>query len=217
MRGLVLVCGRAELRSPLPDGVRAQAVPARPGKGDVDPLLAPDLVVVGTDADLAAVVLRLLRKNLLDTTSVGYVPAEAGSAVAGLWGLPTAPERALELALSGDARPVPLIRDDAGGVLLGRGVVRDPRGVAYCDDTEALRGQAASIVVQPDPDGGAGLRATVTHGRVLKRRRAFAGRAFQLGGAEVVPESDGVPYPRPIRRWTWYRHTHDLRLVLPPR
>jgi hypothetical protein len=24
---------------------------------------------------------------------------------------------------------------------------------------------------------------------------------------------DGVAHPRPVRRWTWYRHTADLRLV----
>ncbi|WP_369973637.1 hypothetical protein [Prauserella sp. PE36] len=213
MRGLVLVCGRAGEWFTAPEGVRTEALPARPGKAEVDPLLASELVVVGSDADLAAVVLRLLRKEKLDTTTVGYVPADADSAVAAQWGLPTDRRRALDVALTGFDRPVPLIRDDAGGVLLGKGVVRNPRGVAYCDDTVALRGEAGSIVVRPDLDGP-GLVATVTRGRLIKRRQRFPGRAFQLGGAPSVPVSDGVPYPRPMERWTWYRHTHDLRLVI---
>ncbi|WP_372440441.1 hypothetical protein [Prauserella cavernicola] len=216
MRGLVLVCGRAGEWFTAPEGVRTEALPARPGKSEVDPLLAPELVVAGSDADLAAIVLRLLRKEKLATTTVGYVPAEADSAVAALWGIPTDRRRAVELALSGTDRPVPLIRDDAGGVLLGKGVVRNPRGVAYCDDTVALRGEAGSIVVRPDT-GGSGLVATVTRGRVLRRKQMFTGRAFQLGGAPAQPVSDGVPYPRPMERWTWYRHTHDLRLVMAAR
>jgi hypothetical protein len=24
---------------------------------------------------------------------------------------------------------------------------------------------------------------------------------------------DGVPHPRPVTRWTWYRHTEDLRAI----
>jgi len=24
---------------------------------------------------------------------------------------------------------------------------------------------------------------------------------------------DGVPHPRPATRWTWYRHTEDLRAI----
>ncbi|MBB3662955.1 hypothetical protein FB384_001859 [Prauserella sediminis] len=199
-------------------------MPARPGKADVDPLLETGrqrLVVVGDDADLSAVALRLLRKNRLDEIAVGYVPTDPSSQVAELWGVPTDRRRAFDVALSGEPRGVPLVRDDAGGLLLGHGVVRRPRGVGYCDDTEALRGEAALLEVRPDPKAGddtasGGLRVTITRGKLLKRRRTFAGRAFQLGGAEVVPESDGVAYPRAMSRWTWYRHTHDFRLVLRP-
>nr|WP_253864591.1 hypothetical protein [Prauserella halophila] len=208
----------------LPEGVGEAELPARPGKADVDPLLEPGgqrLVVVGDDADLSAVALRLLRRGRLDDTAVGYVPTDRSSRVAGLWGVPTDRGRAFDVALSGEPRGVPLVRDDAGGLLLGHGVVQRPRGVGYCDDTEALRGEAALLEVRPDPAAGSdtasgGLRVTITWGKLLKRRRTFAGRAFQLGGADVVPESDGVPYPRTMSRWTWYRHTHDFRLVLPP-
>ncbi|OLT38770.1 hypothetical protein BJF85_08285 [Saccharomonospora sp. CUA-673] len=223
MRGLVLLCGGAELGLPLPDGAEAEKLPARPGRKDVDTLLTGDfdrLVVVGTDADLAAVALRLLRKELLDESDVGFVPT-AASEVAALWGLPRERTAAWDAAWSGTPTGVPLIRDDAGGVLLGLGVVRTPRGVAYCDDTEALRGEADLLEVRPDPQAGSdtsagGLNVTITRGRLLKRRTRLAGRALQLGGGEVVPELDGVAYPRPMSRWTWYRHTHDFRLVLPP-
>ncbi|PXY31480.1 hypothetical protein [Prauserella muralis] len=214
MRGTVLVCGRPGESPQVPEGVAVHALPARPGRSDIDSLLTDALVVVGSDADLAAVALRLLRRERLDATTVGYVPVDRDSAVARLWGLPANPRDALALALSGEARPVPLVRDDAGGVLVGHGVIRQPRGVAYCDDTLALRGEAASITVRPGP---AGLVATITRGRLLRRRTVFEGRAFQLGTAPVRPVSDGVPYPRPLERWTWYRHTHDLRLVLPAR
>ena len=78
----------------------------------------------GTDADLAAVVLRLLRTELLATVPVGYVASAAPSAVTRLWGLPVLPTDAAAVALGGASRSVPLVplvRDDAGGVLVGHG------------------------------------------------------------------------------------------------
>lgn len=224
LRGIVLVCGT----NVPPRGVRADArvvrVPARPGKADVDALLAQvagappasapgaDVVVVGTDADLAAVALRLLRADLLASTSVGYVPAERRSACAALWGVPTDPVRALEVARTGVVHAVPLIRDDTGGVLLARGTLVRVDGVAYCDDEVALRGTARSIEVRPDLAGGAGLEVLVRRG-ALRRASTLRGRAFQLGCAPTVPVVDGVRRARPVQRWTWYRHTEDLRVV----
>lgn len=211
MGGLVLACGGSEASLPPVEGVEVVTLPAQPGKAQVDPLLAPKLIVAGTDADLAAVVLRLLRKNVLTTTSVGYVPADKRSAVAALQGLPGTPQQALDLALTGTARPMPLIRDDAGGVLVGRGVIpRIRAGVAYCDDTVALRGDARSIEVHAGSDG---LVVTVTRGGLRRRKQEYRGRALQLGTDPVVPILDGVAYPRPMQRWTWYRHTEDLRLI----
>ncbi|WP_167177728.1 hypothetical protein [Saccharomonospora amisosensis] len=216
MRGLVLACGDAADSLPPAGQARIESVPARPGKADVDPLLTPALVVAGTDADLAAVVLRLLRKNLVAETTVGYVPTDPRSAVAALWRLPTDPGKAMRLALTGPDRPVPLIRDDVGGVLVGQGELPRVRGIAYCDDTVALRGEARSVVVHPSDVAAEGLVVTVTRGRLRRRRDVFTSRAFQLGCDPLVPMSDGVPHPRPIDRWTWYRHTEDLRLVRPP-
>nr|WP_243859452.1 hypothetical protein [Amycolatopsis arida] len=220
VRGLVLACGPDTPELPEVEGVRVERLPARPGKTDVDPLLTDDaaahLVVVGTDADFAAVVLRLLRRDRLADTTVGYVPTERSSAVAALWGLPGDPRHALALALGGEVDPVPLIRDDAGGVLVGRGVLGPVRGVAYCDDEVALRGLARRIEVEPDPHsagGGPGLVVRVSRGLLFRRQITYTGRAVQLGCVPVTPVSDGVPYPRPMSRWTWYKHTEPLRLV----
>ncbi|MDX3657530.1 hypothetical protein PV646_09470 [Streptomyces sp. ID05-26A] len=190
------------------------AVPARPGKDDVDRHLDADrLVVVGTDADLAAVALRLLRKEKLGSVALGYVPA-ADSSVAALWGLSTDPARALDVALNGDVDPVPLVRDDVGGVLVGLGVLAPVRGVGYSDADNVLRGQASRIECTPDPDGGLGLQIRIVNKRLLGSKvRVSRPRAFQLGCLPTTVVLDGHKHPRPMDKWTWYRHTEDLRLV----
>jgi hypothetical protein len=187
-------------------------IPATPGKSDVDPLLPGvangHLVVHGSDADLAAVVLRLLRADRLDLR-VGYVPADPRSPVARLWGLPADPVAA---ALDGPAATVPLVRDDAGGVLVGLGVIAPARGTVFCDDEIPLRGVAERLEVTPDPE--LGLRVRVVHKGLLRNKvSTLSGRAVQYGGEPVAPVRDGITHPRPLNRWTWYRHTEDLRVV----
>lgn len=223
MDAVALACGNASQYARCPaiaerSGVELRDLPATPGKDEVDPILRElggrRLVVCGTDADLAAVVLRLLRTERLSGVVVGFVPTDPRSAVAELWGLPTAVDRAAELALGGEADPVPLVRDDAGGVLVGRGVVGPVRGVAYCDEAQVLRGQASRLEVTPDPEGGPGLVVRVVRFGLLGRRvRTARGRAMQLGCLPTRAVKDGVNHPRPVERWTWYRHTEDLRLV----
>jgi hypothetical protein len=214
VRGIVVVCPEGKATLPDIDDVEMVRVPGRPDKADIDPLLDEHdhLVVVGTDADLAAVVLRVLRKDRLAGVSFGFVPSSKDSDVARIWNLPTDPLRALALAMRGEVDPVPLIRDDAGGVLVGRGSIGMVRGVAYCDEHLALRGPARSIEVEPDT-GGPGLMVRVTKGMIFKRPVTMYAGAFQLGCIPTRPSSDGVPYPRAMNRWTWYRHTEDLRLV----
>jgi hypothetical protein len=194
------------------------AVPARPGRKELGEILAGldgrRLVVCGTDADLAAVLLRLLRTEVVGTVPVGYVPVVASSAVARLWGLPTAPTTAADLALRGEPDRVPLVRDDAGGVLVGLGVVRPVDGVAYCDDEVVLRGRAARLEVVPDR--ALGLMVRVVRGGLLWHRavRQAVGRAVQLGCAPTDVWRDGVA-DRTTDRWTWYRHTEDWQLIRP--
>ncbi|MBO0878337.1 MAG: hypothetical protein J2P19_33625 [Pseudonocardia sp.] len=199
-----------------PDEVVVREVGARPGRAELDPLLAevaPSRVVVaGTDGDLAAVVLRLLRTERLAATEVAFLPASPASAVAVTWGLPTAPLEAATLAVHGEPDRVPLIRDDAGGVLLGRGEVRPARGVVYCDDELVLRGQANRLEVIPVAPVGVDVRA-VRVGLLGRKVRAAMGRAVQIGCLSATVLSDGEPHPRPVTRWTWYKHTEDLRMV----
>jgi hypothetical protein len=191
------------------------AVPARPGREELGEILAGldgrRLVVCGTDADLAAVLLRLLRTEVVGTVPVGYVPSSASSAVARLWGLPTAPSAAAHVALWGEPDRVPLVRDDSGGVLVGLGVVQPLDGVAYCDDQVVLRGRACRLEVAPDR--ALGLVVRVVRGGLLRRRvRCVAGRAVQLGCQPTGVWRDGVA-ERTTDRWTWYRHTEDWRLI----
>jgi hypothetical protein len=207
--------------------VTAVALPPAPGRTAVDPVLARHeprrLVVAGTDADLAAVLVRLLRTDRL-ATEVAYVPASRRSAAAAVWGLPTGPA-AVALALAGTATPAPLVRDDTGGVLVGRGELRAPRGEAYCDEVLVLRGTTPRLVVAPGP---AGVAVRAGRGRRLPdgTRRAVppaaaqgqgsaAGRAVQVGCLPARVVCDGVAHPRAVRRWTWYRHTADWLLVRP--
>jgi hypothetical protein len=207
--------------------VTTVALPARPARTDVDPVLADLLprrvVVAGTDADLAAVLLRLLRTDRLDV-EVGYLPAARSSPAAAAWGLPRG-GAALDVALHGRAAPVPLVRDDAGGVLVGRGEIRGLRGECYCDDVLVLRGATPRLVVAPGPAGvavraGRGRRRPDGRIRPVPQTRASGrgsavGRAVQVGCLPASVVSDGVAHPRTVERWTWYRHTSDWLLVRP--
>lgn len=210
---VVLTCGDARWPGPAA-GVRVAAVGARPGREELAGVLADldggRLVVCGTDADLNAVVLRLLRTEAL-AVLVGYVPSSASSVVADRWVLPVSAAAAADFALHGEPAPVPLLRDTSAGVLVGLGVIKPVRGVAYCDDQLVLRGHASRLEVTPDLERG--LLVRVVHRRLLGRRvRLAAGRALQLGCEPTEVLRDGVPGRTP-QRWTWYRHTEDLRLV----
>jgi hypothetical protein len=229
---------------PAGGGLRTVAVGPRPERADLDPLLAdPDLrriAVAGTDADLAAVLQRLMRTNRLDV-ELAYLPADRRSVAARVWGLPQGPA-ALDLARHGTARAVPLIRDDSGGVLVGRAEVRGAGGGAvhgevYCDEALTLRGAARRIVATPWPHppssqgvrpegavGGVAVRAgwgdRLPDGRLRpvsptarSGRGAASGRAVQLGCLPATLVHDGVPHPRPVTRWAWYRHVTDWLLV----
>jgi hypothetical protein len=213
VRGIVLACGNTQLPM-IAQRDDVHVVPARPGKDHVDGHLGAErIVVAGTDADLAAVALRLLRKEKLGSVALGYVPV-GESAVAALWGLATDPARALDIALNGDVDPVPLVRDDVGGVLMGLGVLSPVRGVGYADADNVLRGQASRIECTPDPEGGLGLRIRIVNKRLIGSKvRESRPRAFQLGCLPTTAVLDGHRHPRPVDKWTWYRHTEDLRLV----
>lgn len=156
---------------------------------------AKRLVVVGSDADLAAVLSRLMRAELLDVEV-----AHVGGGPAG-W-------LDARRALAGSARRVPLIRDDTGTALVGAASWLPPEGSpilhgeAVVDDTVLFDGDVAGVQIEPTPTMP-GLRATLLGGR----RRWVTGRAAQLGttGARVI--RDGIAGPREVKRSTYYRHT----------
>lgn len=146
------------------------------------------VVVVGSDADLAAVLTRLLRSDRLDV-EVGHVrrPWHA------------------RRARTGAAQRIPLIRDETGSVIVGGAEWRgDPlRGEAVVDDTVLFDGEVSGVRIEPT-QAMPGLRAAVL-GR--GPRRWVTGRAAQLGTDAAQVVRDGVPAPRTVRRSTFYRHT----------
>ena len=211
MRGVVLLCGQKPPSFPEPTEFETVLLPSCPGKAAVDPWLenTDRLVIAGTDADLAAVITRLLRKQRLNSITVGFIPAK-DSVAAKRWQLPSDTEAAFSLALHGVAKPQVLIRDDAGGILVGQGVLNQIDGEAYCDEELVLRGKARSIVVEPDANG-VSVRAVT--GSLLKKTATASGRAFQIGCHPTTLTLNGQVHSRLIRRWTWYRHVEDLQLA----
>ena len=184
----------------------------RPGKS-IDPLLTGRVLVVGDDADLAAVVLRLLRKDLLDAVEVAYSTPARRTPITQLWDLPTGVP-AVRLAAGGEVDLVPLVRDDVGGVLVGVGYLGPVNGTVYVDEHRVLRGPARRIRVLPHREKG--LEVTVTRRRfaaIGRRPKTTLGRAVQIGTAPTPVVRDGIPYARPMDRWTFYKHTQPLRLV----
>ena len=155
------------------------------------------LIVVGRDADVAAVLARLLRADRLDI-EVGH-----GN---GWW--------AAGRARRGTARRVPLIRDETGHVIVGsaewRGQDGAPlHGEAVVDDTQLFDGDVAGVRVEPT-QAMPGLRACLIR---PGRRRWVAGRAAQLGTTGATVVRDDTDASKIVRRSTFYRHTQGWLLV----
>ena len=150
---------------------------------------------MGSDADLAAVLTRLLRADRLDV-EVGHVrrPWHA------------------RRARTGEAQRVPLIRDETGTVIVRAAYWLPPdeqaatiHGEAVTDDTLLFDGEVTGVRIEPTPTMP-GLRASVLSSR-MRPKRWVTGRAAQLGTDAALVVRDGVPAPRPVRRSTFYRHT----------
>ena len=169
------------------------------------------LIVVGSDADLAAVLTRLLRAERLDV-EVGFVSRRRSSATRA-YRIP-AGWRAARRARRGSAQRVPLIRDETGTAIVGAARWRPPddaqllHGEAVVDDAVLFDGDVAEVRIEPTATLP-GLRARVSGGP----SRWLAGRAAQLGTTGVAVVRDGVPAPRAARRSTFYRNTEGWLLV----
>ncbi|HKP42479.1 peptidase M50 [Mycobacterium sp.] len=152
------------------------------------------VVVVGSDADLAAVLTRLLRADRLNV-EVGHARRA--------WNA--------RRARTGEALRVPLIRDETGTVItkaaywLPAEDERTIHGEAVVDDTLLFDGEATAVRIEPI-DTMPGLRASALSSR-MRPKRWVTGRAAQLGTDAALVVRDGVQGPRPVRRSTFYRHT----------
>jgi hypothetical protein len=132
---------------------------------------------------------------------------------------PTADKASLALARdigvgTGEPRDLCLVRDDHGGVLLHHGRVEaagDGRrslsrrlGLqAHHDDIKVADGEITRIDVRPDWRAVDTIGVTVMT-QPLRPTRQTSGRALQIASDPARILRDGVPYPRPVHRWTWY-------------
>lgn len=194
-------------------GLPISFVGRRPGK-EIDPLLTGRVLVIGDDSDLAAVVLRLLRKELLGSVAVGYL-SPGPTPFTLLWGLPVGTDSLLTTKAERE-RAIPIVRDDVGGLLIGAAELSPVDGTVYVDDRRVLLGAVRRIKVRPDSDRG--LTVTIEQRRMLglgHSSQEFTGRAASFGAPGMTVVSDGVEHRRPVDRWTFYKHTEPLRLMRP--
>ena len=204
--------------SPPPPGAEAAALSRAVAAAIADPgvsrlIVTPPADSAAADLFLSQVVGVLMRHERLDV-EVAYA-APAATRATSRYGLPHGPA-AEQLATTGRARAVPLIRDDAATVLLGRARQLGEGGAklhgeTYVDNTRLFLGETRGIIVEPLPEAP-GVRARLDH---PLRRRWHTGRAAQTGGTNLVVEREGVLTDRTVKRSTFYRHHIDLLLVLP--
>ena len=200
------------------------------------------VVVIGADAALSAVITRLMRADTL-WAQVGYVPVGQSTAAKN-WGIPAHPAEALTLALTGEVKPVPTIRDDTAVVVAGSASVSEWEpgeitGEIIVDDRVLIRHEAAEktprrgvfgarLVPMVDAPGILAVTMdTPLPGTELKRglrkrpagtvdaNTLSTGRALQAGGPSLRIIVDGVSRKRAVERVTFYRHLRDLQVIRP--
>ena len=206
---------------PPPPGAEAAAL-ARQVSSIVDDPAITRLIVAppkrsesGANPDVffSAVVGVLMRHGRLDV-ELAYAAPEATAATAN-YGLPHG-DAAMTLAETGTAQALPLIRDDAATVLVGRARHLGADGAklhgeTYVDSERLFDGEVKAVVIEPITTGD-GVR-----GRVQRLRPGgwLSGRAVQTGGLNLVVEREGVLTERVVKRSTFYRHHVDWNLVRP--
>jgi hypothetical protein len=181
-----------------------------PGQAPRDATLAPAedadaLVVRGPVHALSAVLARLLKAGRSAQVPVAWEPASDRDSA----------DLARSLGVgTGDPRDLTLVRDDHGGVLLhhgrleaageGRRSLSRRLGLqAHHDDIKVADGEITRIDVRPEWRAVDTIAVTVMT-LPLRPTRQTSGRALQVACDPARIIRDGVPYPRPVSRWTWY-------------
>jgi hypothetical protein len=166
---------------------------------------ADSVYVRGAVPALAAVLGRLLKEGRTADVPVAWDPADDRGSV----GL------ARELGIgTGPPRELSLVRDDHGGVLLHHGRIEADNGgrrslssrlglQAHHDDIRIADGEITRIDVRPDWTAVDTIGVTVMV-QPLRPTRRTVGRALQVASDPARIVRDGVPFGRPVQRWTWY-------------
>jgi hypothetical protein len=177
-----------------------------PARDAVGPAAEAEAVLVrGPVAALAGVLAVLHRAGRTAQVPVSWEPADDTPS--------TGLARALGVGTGGE-RTLSLVRDDHGGVLLHHGRVEaageDRRRLArrfgaqaHNDAVKVADGMLTRIDVRPDWREVDTLGVVVTT-LPLRPARRTSGRAVQIACDPARVVRDGVPYPRPVSRWTWY-------------
>mgnify|MGYP001067175591 CR=1 FL=1 len=165
------------------------------------------------DAFFARVVAAVMKLERLDL-EIAYAAPHATAATKN-FGLPHG-DAATRLAETGTAQTIPLIRDDAATVLVGRARHLGSggeklHGECIADSQVIFDGHARGVEIEPltvEP----GVR-----GRLIRRLPGGwkVGRAVQTGGTNITVEREGELTDRVVKRSTFYRHHIDWNLVIP--
>lgn len=195
MTPVVLRCGDVPLPLAL-TSVTALSAPAIPEKDDFEDVFAhtesvddPRLIIVGDDAAFAATLTRLMRTDRL-ATEIAYVP-ESRTPATEAYGLRTG-SKAASVALQGDAKSIPLIRDDAGVALVGRALVHGEEGSLVVRHTSTTPACSPARARHPDrtDSADAGTARSGRPGPMVRRLQV----AHRQGRAARF--SLRIPHPR---------------------
>lgn len=173
----------------------------------------PEVEESGVDPDvfLSEIVAAVMKQDRLDVEFAYVAPHETPATKA--YNLKYG-ANAMALAESGVAHSLPLIRDDAATVLVGRARHLGADGAklhgeAYVDSDRLFDGDVDAVEIEPIPE------APGVRGRVARWLPGGwkTGRAVQTGGSNLVVEREGVVTERLVKRSTFYRHHIDWKLV----
>jgi diacylglycerol kinase (ATP) len=183
------------------------------------------LVVAGGDGSLHAVVQALWTRGELASTALGLIPLGTGNDFARTLGVPLSAAESAEAILAGDPRPLDLLVDDEGGVVVNS--VHAGAGAAAARAAERWKGRLGrlgyavgalttalnppSVRIRVVVDG-----RVVHDGRVLQV--AVGNGAYVGGGTPLTPGADptdgdaDILVARPATGWS--RLTYAAGLVV---